>query len=376
MMSLLCICSFVQSRAEEFPPSVEVHDDGSVTFRYCGEAKKVKLQADFLYVGEKNSDYTDHSKRLKMVKDSTGCFTVTTKPIDPETYTYCFRIDGHRRPDPCNPDSAWQKLHVWSVFTVGGTPKTDLYLQPKRQGHVDKKLWYSSGEKKERRVDIYVPADYDSVGAPMDALYLLHGINGYEGSWIERGRAIQIMENMVAQGRCKPMLIVMPDINYGAHADEASLHTMWSSVVHYPRQRRARYVEDALIELVQHIDTTYNVTGRNAFAGLSDGARVAMNMAQWLPTEVYAVVLFTPIVPKSQTPKDSTAMHCQLNGCTYYSLTVGKTDLFYKRGLKIHQRLLDADIQHSYTEIDCGHYWRTSRECLINFLDEIADLQQ
>jgi len=372
---LTLLVSLTAAYAREIP-SVEVHEDGTVTFRYCGNAKKVKLQADFLYVGEDSSDYTDHSKHLRMRKDSTGCFCVTTRPIVPETYTYCFRIDGKRKPDPLNPDTAWQKLHLWNVFTVGGTPKTDLYLQPEVQGHIDEMWWYSTGEKQNRRVNIYVPAAYDSVGEPLDVLYLIHGINGYEGSWTERGRAIQIMENMVAQGRCKPMLIVMPDVNHGAHEDAASLHTMWNSVMHYPKQKRAHYVEDAIIELIHDVDTSYNVSGRNAIAGLSDGARVAANVAMLDPGAFYAVGMFSPVIPKNQTPQDSTLLRCSIDGCVMYSVFIGKSDMFYGRCKKMHKRMEAAGLKHRYTEMGGGHYWRTWRECLIRFLDQIGEEQQ
>lgn len=371
----------VPTSAEEKPavveeiPSVVVHENGSVTFRYCGEAKHVWMQSDFLYVGEDTTLYTDHPKRLKMRKDSTGCFSVTTKPIQPETYTYCFRVDGKRVPDPMNNDTAWQKLHKWSVFTVGGTERTNMYLQPKRQGRLVQTHWYCQAEGFSRRLNIYFPADYDSIGEPVDVLYLMHGINGYEGSWTERGRLIQIMENMVEAGRCKPMLIVMPDINRAAHEDVPSLHTMWNSVTSYPRQKRARIVEKSLIELREHIDTTYNVTGRNAIAGLSDGARVAANVAKLDPHHFYAVGMFSPVVPRKQRKTDPEIFVDPETAITLYIIYAGKDDLFYNNAKKLHKRMNKEGIPHDYIVIGGGHYWRAWRECLIRFFEQITNVQ-
>lgn len=353
-----------------------VHEDGSVTFRYCGEAKNVEFQSDFLYVGEDSTNYTDHTKRIKMRKDSTGCFSVTTRPIQPETYTYCFRVNGKRIPDPMNNDTAWQKMHKWSVFTVGGTDHTNLYLQPARQGQLIQTHWYCTKEGFSRRLKIYLPADYDPDGEPMDVLYLMHGINGYEGAWTERGRLIQILENMVAQGRCKPMVVIMPDINSAATDEMPSLHTMWNSILTYPRQKRARVIENSLQELRAHIDTAYNVTGRNAIAGLSDGARIAANVAKLEPKNFYAVGMFSPVVPAKQRKTDPEIFNDPETTLTIYMVFAGKDDLFYDNAKKLHKRMIKEGIPHDYIVIGGGHYWRAWRECLIQFLTKLNEAQQ
>jgi len=357
-------------QAEEFLPVV-VHEDGSVTFRYCGEAKHVKLQSDFQYVGEDSTDYTDHPKNIKMLKDSTGCFSVTTRPIQPETYTYCYRVDGKRVPDPMNNDTAWQKMHKWSVFTVGGTPYTNLYLPPERQGELIQTHWYCHEEGFARRVNIYLPADYDPDEEPLDVLYLMHGINGYEGAWTERGRVIQIMENMVAQGRIKPMIVVMPDVNFAATEELPSLHTMWNSLMTYSRQKRARIVERSLLDLRVHIDSTYHVTGRNAIAGLSDGARVAANTAKLDPKHFYAVGMFSPVVPRKQRKTDPEIFIDPETALTIYMVFAGKDDLFYGNAKKLHKRMNKEGIPHEYIVIGGGHYWRAWRKCLIQFLERL-----
>ena len=86
----------------------------------------------------------------------------------------------------------------WNVVTVGGSEQSNLYQQPEQQGMTHHSCWYSKEEGILRRVNIYTPDAYDTLTDGLPVLYLIHGINGYEGSWTERGRAIQILENLVA----------------------------------------------------------------------------------------------------------------------------------------------------------------------------------
>ena len=110
---------------------------------------------------------------------------------------------------------------------MGGTPQADLYLQPELKGQLIHTKWYDREENINRRVNIYLPAAYTD---SLPVLYLLHGINGYEGSWTERGRTIQIIENLIAEGRIEPLIVVMPDCNTGVHEDRPSHHTLWNNM--------------------------------------------------------------------------------------------------------------------------------------------------
>ena len=137
--------------------SVTVNEDSTVSFCYCGAAKRVSVQSDLQYADEDSTRYTDRTRRIKMRLGSDGCFHATTRAVSPETYTYCFRVNGKRQPDPQNSDTAWQKMHKWNVVNVGGTERADLYRKPERQGEVIRTTWYSSKEGLRRRVNIYMP---------------------------------------------------------------------------------------------------------------------------------------------------------------------------------------------------------------------------
>ncbi|MBQ3633775.1 MAG: hypothetical protein IJR09_03555 [Paludibacteraceae bacterium] len=361
--------------------SVEVHEDSTVSFCYCGAARRVSVQSDLLYADEDSSRYSDHPRRIRMRLQSDGCFHATTRAVSPETYTYCFRVNGKRKPDPLNSDTAWQKMHKWNVVNVGGTPQADLYRQPEKQGTLIRTTWYSTAEKLNRHVNIYLPAGYEQTETEYPVLYLIHGINGYEGSWAERGRAIQIMENMAAEGACQPMILVMPDVNFGVHEDRPSHHTLWNNVFNYPRLCHDHDIEKSLVELIQMVDTSYRLSGERYIAGLSDGARLAANTANIVTGYFSAVGMFSPVVHKNQLPltiKDTLAGNDSLSvkeSAAYFVYT-GRRDMFHPNAKRFHRRLEKAGVPHVYVESIGGHTWRNWRLYLSDFLGKLKDEKQ
>lgn len=345
--------------------SVTVNEDSTVSFCFCGAAKRVSVQTDMLFSGEDSTHYNDlHTRKFKMHKQSDGCFHFTTKPVQPETYTYCFRINGKRKPDPYNKDTAWQMIHKWNIISVSGSQQADLYLPPKSQGQLIQTRWFDREEQLYRRVNIYLPAGYVQISNDkFPVLYLLHGINGYEGSWAERGRVIQIIENLIACDSIEPMIVVMPDCNTGKHTDRPSHHTLWNNVVHYPRLCRDHSLEHALEDLMQYIDTTYHVSDQRYIAGFSSGARIAANIVNRYPDKFQAVGLFSPVVYKEQIPSSNTEM--------LIAVYMGKNDMFINNGRRFHKRLTKKGVPHIYIETIGGHTWRNWRFYLTDFLERL-----
>ena len=349
--------------------SVITNEDTTVSFCYCGSAKQVYVQTDMLFRGEDSTHYNDlRTRKIKMQRQSDGCFHVTTRPVQQETYTYCFRINGKRKPDPVNKDTAWQMTHKWNIVSVGGTPQADLYLQPELKGELVQTTWYDRNEQLYRRVRIYLPAAYFSpslegrVGERFfPVLYLLHGINGYEGSWMERGRAIQIMENLVARDSIQPFILVMPDCSTDKQ-EKPIHHTLGDNLIHYSQLCHDHSLEPAMEELMLHIDTTYRVSGYCAIAGLSSGARIAANIVNRYPGKFHAVGLFSPVIYKAQQPSTASEV------TTKYYIYVGKDDFFIHESRRFNKRLAKQGVPHAYTETIGGHTWRNWRLYLTDFL--------
>lgn len=360
--------------------SYKVNEDSTVSFCYCGIARRVRVQGDFLYVGENSSRYRDNRIRsVKMQLQSDGCFHATIRPLQTETYTYSFRVNGKHKTDPFNRDTVWQMTDKWSIVSLGGTPQTDLYLPSKVKGQLIQTKWYDREEQLNRRVNIYLPAAYveemtnSSSTRQFPVLYLLHGINGYEGSWTERGRAIQIIENLIDQGQIEPLIVVMPDCNTGIHEDRPSHHTLWNNVWHYNRLCHDHNLEIALEDLMQHIDTTYRVSDQRSIAGLSSGARIAANIVNRYPDTFQYVGLFSPVVYKEQLPKQpiDTIGQDTSSFTTSYHIYMGKDDMFINNGRRFHQRLTKRNFPHTYTETNGSHTWRNWRVYLTDFLLQI-----
>jgi len=351
-------------------PSYVVNQDSTVSFCYCGAGKRVFVLGDFQYSGKDSTRYSDmRARKIKMQRESDGCFHATTKPLVPETYTYCFRVNGKRVTDLHNNDTAWQMTHKWSIVSVGGTTQTDLYLQPQLKGQLIQTKWYDRAEDIYRRVNIYLPAAYfetiSKEQSPITydrfpVLYLLHGINGYEGSWAERGRIIQIIENLIATDSIAPLIVVMPDCNTGIHEDRPSHHTLWNNVWHYPRLCRDHSLELALEDLMQYVDTTFRVSDRRYIAGFSSGARIAANIVNRYPEHFQSIGLLSPVVYKEQMPQSESLIS--------YHIYMGTSDMFINNGRRFHKHMTKSGIPHTYMETPGGHTWRNWRIYLTDFL--------
>ena len=201
-------------------------------------------------------------------------------------------------------------------------------------------------------------------------LYLLHGISGYENSWAERGRVVQILENLIAAGKTAPMIVVMPDCNVDTCAGGALHQSLWHSVPRYSQLKHDRSLEFAIEDLDRYISSTYRVSGRRAIAGLSSGARIAASIAKHYPDMFEAVGLFSPVVYNEQLPEKQSAVSNQQSGVRYY-IYVGKNDIFVSNARQFHRRLNRRGIPHRYTETDGEHVWRNWRWFLTDFLQQI-----
>lgn len=136
----------------------------------------------------------------------------------------------------------------------------------------------------------------------------------------------------------------------------------WKCVTHYPQLSREHVLEYAVSDLMTMIDTTYQVTEQCAVAGLSDGARIAANIANTRPDRIHTVGLFSPVIYKKQLPK---------NTGQSYIIYVGKNDFFKPNGKRFHRRMTKAGYPHQYIETQGGHDWPVWRKCLSDFLTHL-----
>jgi enterochelin esterase family protein len=204
MLAAVVFAAIAGAAIAQPPPmavvSPEVHSDRTVTFRIpAPNAKQVTVSGEF-----------DHHP-VVMTRDDSGVWSVTVGPLKPDIYGYGFSVDGFNTPDPSNTFVRVGALAYESQVEVPGPEEDFAAIRNVPHGtlHVH---WYHSTElNTERRVLVYTPPGYES-GAirAYPVLYLLHGMGDDEGFWTSVGRANFIMDNLLADGKTKPALIVMP----------------------------------------------------------------------------------------------------------------------------------------------------------------------
>ncbi|HUR56838.1 MAG TPA: alpha/beta hydrolase-fold protein, partial [Opitutaceae bacterium] len=188
--------------------SPEVNANGTITFRLpAPNAKAVRIVTDFPKLGEV---MVNGSAGFDMTKDDNGVWSYTSPKLPPSYYQYWFVVDGFSTPDPQNtfvrPASGVYK----SVVALPGKEAEFMMFRDVPHGNLIEHHYLNPENKTARRVVIYTPPGYSTSGRSYPVLYLLHGANDYERGWTQTGMANTIMDNLIAEGKAVPAIIVMP----------------------------------------------------------------------------------------------------------------------------------------------------------------------
>jgi enterochelin esterase-like enzyme len=186
------------------PRSAEVSADGQVTFRLSApKAAEVVVNGDW-----------ENGRGVAMTKDASGVWSVTTPPLAPEIWNYTFSVDGVSMLDPGNYHVVRDGTRYLNSLLVPG-PGSALYQTGKVAHGTVLAVWYpSTALQSARRMLVYTPPGYEASTARYPVLYLFHGGGGDEEAWSDMGSTNVIMDNLIAQGRAKPMIVVMPNANW------------------------------------------------------------------------------------------------------------------------------------------------------------------
>ncbi|MBL8219960.1 MAG: esterase, partial [Bryobacterales bacterium] len=187
------------------PVSPEVHSDRRVTFRLFAPAA-----SEVLLMGSPGIlEFT--KKPLPLTKGDKGVWSLTIGPLPSGFYTYGYAIDkGLRMPDPSNPNLELRRWGATSSFIVPGAEKAVMEARPVPHGTVHVNFYDSTALNTQRMVYVYTPPGYETGKQKYPVLYLLHGNGQIEASWTWTGRANVILDNLLAEGKIKPMVVVMP----------------------------------------------------------------------------------------------------------------------------------------------------------------------
>lgn len=352
--------------------SPEIKPDNTVTFRFQAEnASEVKLSGDWMPMeGWKPGT-------VSMTKGEKGIWTYTTNALPPELYSYFFLVDGVRCTDPNNVYLIRDVATVTNVFIIGGG-QADLYKVNKVPHGTVARRWYNSpGNATDRRLTVYTPAGYETSKEKFPVLYLLHGMGGDEEAWIQLGRTSQILDNLIAQGKAKPMIVVMTNGNVDQEAapGESSLG-FYKPTMQLPNTMNGKF-EETFPDVIKFVESNYRVKANKenrAIAGLSMGGFHSLHISRLYPNTFDYVGLFSAaIMPNEKVTSktyenfDATLKAQSDNGYKLYWIGMGKTDFLYKAGVDFRSKLDKMGMKYTYAETEGGHTWRNWRIYLSEF---------
>jgi len=348
-------------RGEPALVSPEVAADHRVTFRLkAPEAKAATVSGDF------GSD-------LEMRKGADGIWTATVGPLDPEMYVYFFVIDGVRLTDPNNPQVkiGYVTSTTTSLFTVPGDAPAFYDVQDVPHGEIRTVLYKSRSNGTTRELTVYVPPGYeDARNRRYPVLYLLHGFANDHQSWHRYGRANDILDNLLAQKKIQPFLVVMP-LGYGG----ASINGDGTGIPPKGAGQfggdAALYERDLIEDIIPMIDSRYRTNAdrkHRAIVGFSMGGGQAGRFGlRHLETFSRVGILSAGMAGGADTEPLSTlaADPAQANKqIDLLWIACGKEDTAMKGAKTLHTALEQAGIKHTFLETDGAHHWRVWRRYL------------
>jgi enterochelin esterase family protein len=257
--------------------------DGHVTFRLLApNAQTVTLFADDIPkeaigtaqpAGETRQPPGPGAPPLAMQKRENGVWEVTVGPVPPGAYRYVFAVDGAANlQDPRNTSVSQSNTQNWSLFYVPGAAFMEMKDVP--HGAVASVTYYSKTLQKFRRMHVYTPPGYEVGTRKYPVFYLLHGAGDCDDSWTSIGRANWILDNLIADGKAKPMIVVMP----AGHISQTQAPGGRGAATAANAPRRPQFdddfVEDFVNEIMPYAESHYRILadrGHRAIAGLSMG---------------------------------------------------------------------------------------------------------
>lgn len=364
--------------------SPEVNQDKSVTFRLnAPTAKMVQVTGDFLPTEKISTPFGqfDAPGHANLVKNNDGIWEYTTSTLSPELYSYTFIVDSLKITDPSNVYQLRDVTSITNIFIVPGE-RADLYRVDNVPHGTVSKVWYESPSLgMNRRMTVYTPAGYEAGNKRYPVLYLLHGMGGDENAWTELGRAAQILDNLIAQGKAEPMIVVMTNGNASQEAAPGETSAgLLAPTTQLPKTMDGSF-EASFPEVVNYIDTHYRTIAKKssrAIAGLSMGGFHSLHISKEYPDMFDYIGLFSAAILPNQAAKSSiyTDFEGKLKAQfdkrpALYWIAIGNTDFLYNANVE-YRKILDKNgYSYEYYESNDGHIWKNWRIYLTEFASKL-----
>jgi len=386
LASVFAAAVFAQPPGGQPIPNVkspEVLPDHRVVFRiYAPKASAVTLTGDFVTQGRGTAG--------PMQKDDEGIWSLTVGPLVPDFYSYSFNVDGVRTIDPRNPMVKQGIATLDSMFLAPGPEAAYEDVQPVPHGEV-RAVWYDSKALGgPRRMHVYTPPGYERGSAKYPVLYLIHGGGDEDSGWSTIGRAGFIVDNLLASGKIKPMIVVMPNGSVtlpgvanpmGGGRGAATPEAVAARIATIARLHDA-FVSDLLTGIIPHVESTYRVLAtrdNRAIAGLSMGGAETLRAAPSNLDKFAWIGVFSMGLQEGVNAGVNSDF-VQRNAAFFadpektnkmvrlFWIGVGKDDRTVGDGPKrLSDTLKVHNIRHEYHESEGGHTWINWRLYLRDF---------
>jgi enterochelin esterase-like enzyme len=343
--------------------SPEISADHKLTFRILApKAESVKLGAGDIQGLPQGGP--------ALTKGTNGVWEITLDRIDPGAYRYNFNVDGVSVIDPRNPATSESNANTWSLVHVPGADFMDT--KAVLHGAVAAVTYQSSALNRARRMHVYTPPGYESGKGSYPVFYLLHGASDSDDSWTSVGRAGFILDNLIAQKKAKPMIVVMPaghtaQFGFGGRSNDD-------------------FEKDFLNDIMPYVEKTYRVRNDRkdrAIAGLSMGGAQTLNIGfarldQFAYIGVYSSGIFGIMNPPQNSEPSweeknkSTLDNPQLKkGLKLVWFATGKDDFLVKTSQATVDMLKKHKFNVTYKESTGAHTWINWREYLNEFAPQL-----
>ncbi|WP_394369966.1 alpha/beta hydrolase-fold protein [Spirosoma endbachense] len=364
--SVLCLFGIATAQPPRGPlvVSPQVNADKTVTFRYLApSAKEVKLSAQF------------EKAPVLMTKDGQGIWSVTVGPVKPDIYPYSFQVDGVTVMDPANVAFFPNERFKASLADIPGDTPLVHAMQDVPHGSINYE-YYPSAEGTTGSLVVYTPPGYDkSPAKKYPVFYLISGTTDTEETFFKVGHTNLILDNLIAAGKAKPMIIVMPYGNIAARVAEQKGGTKPAD----PTVRdgadaisRAKAFEiDLLTNVIPYTEKNYRAIANResrAIGGFSRGGgqtlRAALgNMDKFAWVCSYSSYLSPTEMDKSfsQIGAKPEATNKQLK---LLWVSVGSDDFLYKGTVEFMDYLKAKNVTFKSLITDGGHTWMNVKKYL------------
>ncbi|NLT52408.1 MAG: esterase [Ignavibacteria bacterium] len=344
--------------------SPKINTDKTVTFSYLApKAKEVMLSGQF------------EKKPVSMKKDSIGIWSVTVGPIEPDIYPYNFIVDGLSVMDPANVDYFPNERFKGSLLDVPGDTPLIHSMQDVPHGKITYE-YYPSVKGTTGSLVVYTPPGYEkNPSKKYPVFYLISGTTDTEEDWYKVGRTNFIMDNLIAQGKAVPMIIVMPYGNIeariaeqtgGAKPEDPSGRENKEAVT-----RALNFSEDMINNIIPYIEKNYNVISdknSRAIGGFSRGGGQTLRTAfgnmdkfgsiccfsAYLSTQEMEAQYKNVVDNPEKTNKDLKLLW----------ISVGNEDFLYKQTEEFMGYLKGKNINYKSLVTTGGHTWMNTKKFL------------